>query len=393
MVEFEFWWLLVIPFFFGLGWFAARIDIRQIISESTDFPSAYFKGLNFLLKNQYEKAAESFREAVKINNESLEIHFVLGSIYRKTGQLDKAINLHIELLETRELTAQQQESVKAELALDYFKAGLYDRSEELLLVLNKDNYHQFSLNTLLEIYCKEREWNKAIATATELEKISGISFRENISHFYCEIAVIYMLEKKNSDANQALFKALNEYKGCVRANTLLGDICEAEEKFEEAISYLKKIDFQHPEYLGLVASKILNAYQRINLLSEGLSSLSRYYDLYKLKTLLNVFYRAVMSNEGPEKAETIARNELIQRPSLLALDQLFEAQAIGKTSQISNIELIQQTIKNAIGDRRFYACKKCGFKARQFHWQCPACNSWESLPSEPIDILLDNKIQ
>ena len=171
MVEFEFWWLLVIPFFFGLGWSAARIDIRQIISESTDFPSSLFKGLNYLIKNQYEKAAESFGDALKINNESLEIHFVLGSIYRRNGQLDKAINLHIELLDTRELNTKQRESVKAELALDYFKAGLYDRAEELLLQLNKENYHQFSLNTLLEIYSKEREWNKAIETATQLEKI------------------------------------------------------------------------------------------------------------------------------------------------------------------------------------------------------------------------------
>jgi len=392
MVEFEFWWLLIIPLFFGLGWFAARIDIAQIISESTDFPSAYFKGLNYLIKNQYEKAADSFSQVVKINNESLEVHFVLGSLYRRTGQLDKAINLHIDLLETRELNQQQQESVKAELALDYFKAGLYDRSEELLLGLKKESYHQFSLNTLLDIYSKEREWNKAITIATKLEKISGVSFRENISHFYCEIAVVHMLEKNTNEANESLRKALNEYKNCVRANILLGDICENEERFEEAISYWKKVEYQQPDYLGLVASKILNAYQRINLLNEGLTVLSSYYDLYQLKTLLSILYSAIMTNEGPEKAETIARNELIQRPSLSALDQLFEAQAIGGKSRISNIELIQQTIKNAIGNRRFYSCKKCGFKARQFHWHCPACNSWESLPSEPIDIILDNKI-
>jgi len=70
---------------------------------------------------------------------------------------------------------------------------------------------------------------------------------------------------------------------------------------------------------------------------------------------------------------------------------LFQAQAIGKTNTMDNIELIQQTIKNAIGDRRFYMCNQCGFKARQFHWQCPACNAWESLPSEPTDIILEGK--
>jgi lipopolysaccharide biosynthesis regulator YciM len=107
--------------------------------------------------------------------------------------------------------------------------------------------------------------------------------------------------------------------------------------------------------------------------------------------LLNVLYENVLANEGASQAETIARNEMIQRPSLYALDKLFQAQAIGKTSKIENIELIQQTIKNTIGDRRFYMCDQCGFKARQFHWQCPACNAWESLPSEPADIILETK--
>ena len=76
MVEFEFWWLLVIPFFFGLGWLAARVDIKQIIYESTDLPSTYFKGLQYLITNQYEKAIEAFDDAIKINNDSLELHLL-----------------------------------------------------------------------------------------------------------------------------------------------------------------------------------------------------------------------------------------------------------------------------------------------------------------------------
>ena len=185
MVEFEFWWLLVIPFFFGLGWFAARIDIKQIISENTDFPVAYFKGLHYLTTNQYEKATEAFSDAVKINNNSIELHFALGNLLRRTGQIDKAINLHNDILESRELTESQRDSVKAELAQDYFKAGLYDRSEELLLNLKKNKYYQYSLGTLLQIYERQRDWPKAISTALELEKNSGISFRKNISHFNC----------------------------------------------------------------------------------------------------------------------------------------------------------------------------------------------------------------
>tara|TARA_B100000795_G_C22798455_1_gene440585 strand:+ start:1133 stop:2308 length:1176 start_codon:yes stop_codon:yes gene_type:complete len=391
MVEFEFWWLLVIPFFFALGWLAARIDIRQIISESTDLPSAYFKGLHYLITNQYDKAIEAFNDAIKINNDSLELHFALGALLRRTGQIDRAINLHVDLLKKRELTPEQRESVKAELAEDYFKAGLYDRSEEVLLTLNKEKYYQFSLNTLLEIYVKEHEWEKAIKTATELEKVSGVSFRVSISHYYCEIAVSQILNKKYTLAKKSLSQALNESTNCTRANIILGDIYAEEKLYEEATVYWKKIEFQQPEYLGLVAPKIINAFQNLNKINEGLSVLSRFFDIYKLKSLLNVLYETVLTNEGASQAENIARNELIQRPSLSALDKLFQAQAIGKTNKIDNIELIQQTIKNTIGDRRFYMCNQCGFKARQFHWQCPACNAWESLPSEPADIILEAK--
>ena len=391
MVEFEFWWLLVIPFFFALGWLAARVDIKQIISESTDLPSAYFKGLHYLITNQYEKAIEAFDNAIKINNDSLELHFALGGLLRRTGQIDRAINLHINLLEKRELTPNQKDSVKAELAQDYFKAGLYDRAEEILLVLNREKYYQFSLNTLLEIYVKEREWVKAIETATELEKVSGVSFRIAISHYFCEIAVSQILNKKYTLGKKTLNKALEESTNCTRANILLGDIYAEEKLYEEAIVYWKKIEFQQPEYLGLVAPKIIVAFQALKKINEGLSILSRFFDIYKLKSLLNVLYETVLKNEGPNQAENIARKELIQRPSLSALDQLFQAQAIGKTNKIDNIELIQQTIKNTIGNRRFYMCNQCGFKARQFHWQCPACNAWESLPSEPADIILEGK--
>ena len=390
MVEFEFWWLLVVPFFFLVGWIAARIDIRQIISESTDLPAAYFKGLNFIINNEYEKAVECFEQTVKIKKDSLELHFVLGSLLRKTGQIDKAINLHIGLIQKKELTKPQTESVNAELAQDYFKAGLFGRSEEILLTLKSESYYQFALNTLIEIYVREREWNKAINTASELEKNSGVSFRVAISHYYCEVATTHVMNKKYEQAKKSLQKALQESKNCVRANILLGDIALEEKLNSEALVYWKKIEFQQPEYLGLVGLKLMNTSQLEGETNDGLSVLARYYDLYKLKTLLNTLYSSVLKNEGVNQARDIARNELIQRPSLEALDQLFQAHAIDKKNEIENVELIQQTIKNSIGDRRFYACKECGFKAKQFHWQCPACNAWESLPSEPIDIILEN---
>jgi len=155
MIQFEYWWLLVIPFFFALGWVAARIDIKQLMKESTSLPATYFKGLNYLITNQYEKAVNAFMDAVRINNESLELHFALGSILRRIGHIDRAINMHLDLLENRDLNPSQEESVKAELAQDYLKAGLFDRAEELFLKLESGKYKQYASNALLEIYVKE----------------------------------------------------------------------------------------------------------------------------------------------------------------------------------------------------------------------------------------------
>jgi len=390
MIEFEFWWLLVIPLFFILGWVSARVDIKQIIAESTNLPASLFKALSYLNSNQNESAITELEKAVKLKNNSLEIHFALGSLLRREGKYDKAINLHIALLNKREITSEQEDSIKAELAQDYFKAGLYGRSESILKDLKNEKYFQYSLNLLREIYVRERDWDKAIESASNLEKTSGVSFRIPISHYFCELATNNLMNKKYGMAKIYLKKSLEESKNCVRANILLGDIAHEEKKYDEAIIYWKKIEYQKPEYLGLVIQKIISAYEIQNNVNEALSILSRYYELYKLKTILGSLYKLVLKNEGIERAEEIARNELIQRPSLLSLDQLFQILTIKKSNKIENIELIQQTIKNSISERRFFNCNECGFKAKQFHWQCPGCNSWESLPSEPIDITLEN---
>lgn len=71
-MEFEIWWLLSIPIFFGLGWIAARIDIKQLLSESRSLPKGYFKGLNFLLNEQPDKAIDAFIEIVRLDPETAD---------------------------------------------------------------------------------------------------------------------------------------------------------------------------------------------------------------------------------------------------------------------------------------------------------------------------------
>lgn len=385
MMEFEYWWLLALPLFFTLGWLAARIDIKQLLSESTTLPAAYFKGLNFLITDQHDKAIEAFIEAVQANSESLELHFALGSLFRRRGEVDRAIHLHLNLLERNELENPQKLAVKAELAQDYLKAGLLDRAEELFKSLDDSRYEQPALRALLEIYVREREWEQAIAAARELERLSGVPFRKEIAQYYCEMGVQSMLANDTHTARFELEKALDANKSCVRANMLLGDMEAAAGEHKAAISLWKRIEFQHPDSLGLIAEKMLASYRALDKLGEGLALLKTYLQTYKLPSLLKVVYDTVMAEEGAESAAKLARDELARKPSLQTLDQLLQARVVFDRDTHQDTVLMQQTVRNAIGNRSAYFCEQCGFRARHYHWQCPACNSWESFPPEPVE--------
>jgi lipopolysaccharide biosynthesis regulator YciM len=385
-MEFEFWWLLALPLFFSLGWLAARVDLKQLLAESTALPAAYFKGLNFLITNQHDKAIEAFSEAVQANTDSLELHFALGSLFRRRGEVDRAIHLHLNLLQKKELEPQQRMAVSAELAQDYLKAGLLDRAEELFESLDDDRYRQPALRALLEIYVREREWERAVKAATELERLSGVPFRIEIAHYYCEMAVKSQLANDTHSARFELEQALNANKNCVRANVLLGDLEAEVNAHSAAISAWKRIEFQKPEYLGLIAPKLLNSYRALNQTHIGLALLQTYLQTYQLSSLLNVLFEATLAEEGAESAAKLARNELIKKPSLNTLDQLLQARAIVEVSHEQDTQLMQQAVRHAIGNRTAYYCEHCGFKAKYHHWQCPACNAWEALPAEPTTI-------
>ena len=389
-VEFEYWWLLVLPLFFILGWIAARVDIKQLINESTTLPAAYFKGLNFLISDQHDKAVDAFSEAIHANTDSLELHFALGSLFRRTGETDRAINMHLNLLEKKELTPNQKSAVKAELAQDYLKAGLFDRAEELFKGLDDKRYRQPALRALLEIYVREREWLQAIETATELERLSGVPFRKEIAQYHCELAMNAIISQQPDEAHAQLNYALDANKNCVRANVLLGDLAAETGNHALAISHWKRIEFQQPEHLALVASKLLKSYASANKQNEGLSLLNTYVDTYKFPSIMSALYEATLATNGAEEATKLARNELIRKPSLQTLDQLLQARAMADNSYKSDtqdIQLMQQTVRNAIGNRAAYHCNQCGFRAKQYHWQCPACNAWESLPAEPSEAI------
>ncbi len=393
-MEIQLWWLLALPLFFGLGWVAARIDIKQLLKESRALPRSYFKGLNFLLNEQPDKAIEAFLEAAKVDPETIELHFALGNLFRRRGETDRAIRVHLNLVErdgaSGQLSDEQRLHALSELGQDYLKAGLLDRAEEIFLKLRGTPRDEEALKFLLEIYQQEKEWGKAISVAQAMPNHADHLWQKAIAEFHCELASAEMLHGRNAEARQRLDEAVAENRKCVRATILRGELEFSEGRHEEAIEAWKRIEQQTPVYLALVAEKLMQAHRQLGREEQGIQLLRGYLERHPSLDLLDAVFQAELKSGGAEAAYKLVRDELRRNPTLLGLDKLLEAQIlVAPVERRADLELVRNLIHNHTRRVARYRCDNCGFKARQFHWRCPACGGWETYPprrSEEFDL-------
>lgn len=386
-LDFEFWQLLLIPVFFGLGWMAARIDIKQLVRESRALPESYFKGLNFLLNEQPDKAIEAFLEVVRVDPQTVELHFALGNLFRRRGEIERAIRMHQNLIEREDLPADLRLQALAELGRDYLKAGLLDRAEESFVKLRGTARDVEAKKSLLEIYQAEKEWLKAIGIARELPEYVS---QKELSHFYCELASAETMQSRPDSAMQYLESALTAHRKAVRASALLGDLHAQAGRWSQAIEAWQKIEQQNPPYLALVSQRLMNAYEKLGRRDEGLQLLKGYLEQYPSLDLLDTVIKLVSELQGAPAAQALLKDELRRNPTLLGLDKLLESQlGVAPADKRSDLELIKNLINTHTRRLARYRCETCGFKARQFYWRCPACGGWESYPprrSEEFDL-------
>jgi lipopolysaccharide assembly protein B len=384
-MEIELWWLLVLPLFFAMGWIAARIDINHLVKESRALPRSYFRGLNFLLNEQPDKAIEAFLEAAKIDPETIELHFALGSLFRRRGETDRAIRIHKNLVEREvengQLSDEQRLQALSELGQDYLKAGLLDRAEEIFIKLRSTSRDEDALKALLEIYQQEKEWARAIAIAEKLGSHGDHIWQNEIAEFYCELAAAELMHGRNDAAGGYLDKALAANRKCVRATILQGDLAMNCNDIEGAIAAWTKVESQNAVYLALVADKLMEAYKKVGRAEQGLQLLRAYLERHSSLDLLDAVASAEMAIAGPESAYQRVRDEVRRNPTLIGLDKLLEAQLyVAPPERRHDLELIKNLIHTHTRRVARYRCDNCGFKARQFYWRCPACGGWETYP-------------
>ncbi|ADJ65164.1 lipopolysaccharide assembly protein LapB [Herbaspirillum seropedicae] len=380
-MEFEFWWLLGIPVFFGLGWIAARVDINQLLSESRTLPRGYFKGLNFLLNEQPDKAIDAFIEIVKLDPETVELHFALGNLFRRRGETERAIRVHQNLLARPDLPAEHHGHALYELGQDYLKAGLLDRAEESFNRLIDTQYSAQAGRALLEIYQREKEWERAISAAEILQATGAGGRQREIAQFYCELAADELVRTNTEAAMALLEKALAADRKSVRATMLMGDALRAQGDIEGALETWRRVEHQSVPHTALVAQRLMDGYVAVGRVQEGINLLRAYLAEAPSIDLLEVVFKAVLEVDGVDAANLLVSDELRRTPTLLALDKFLEARMMNAPQTArSELSVVKTLVHGYTQKLARYQCSHCGFKARQFYWQCPGCSRWETYP-------------
>ncbi len=375
-MEFELWYLIVVPLLFIAGWWFRGLDQRQ--REQEQRPGTYYKGINLLLNDQPDKAIDAFIEVVKLDPETIELHHALGNLFSRRGEFDRAVRIHNHLLNREDLPSHERSLALFELGNDYLKAGIYDRAEESFQRLLKEpEYRLDAMRSLLKIYCTEKEWNKAIEVANTLEKQAGENHQVEMGHFHCELAALEMRAKHFDQAKLELEKALQVDRKSVRALIMLGNLSMLNNDPNAALQYWAQVEKVSPEHLTLVMVQIAQAYEAIGQHDQAMNLINRALEDHSSVETLSIALDLIIKSEGEKAAEKFLKEELERRPTLWAYEKLSELR-LKANPHDSELELLTGLLKPYVSRPGRYRCSHCGFKAKGFQWLCPGCSSWGS---------------
>ena len=387
MIQIATAWLFLIPILFGLGWAAARWDLRlesrMDERERLRQQRSTFKGLSLLLNEQPDQAIETLVKIAQLDPETVELHFSLGNLFRRRGETERAIRVHQHLANRDDLKPRDRDHAAYELGRDFLRAGLLDRAEASLNRVGEGKYAAPAKESLLEMYQVERDWQKAIIAAQELESLQNKSHQTEIAQFHCELGQEALRRQDLTGAEQSITRALQAVPNHARALILQGDYLMAMDRPAQAIETWGVIAKLHPAYMHLLADRWMLAHNNLNKAEEGLD---RLVDLLKTQAsgeLLDIVHKHLTQLRGSHVAETMLVEVMQSSPSLSALSKLAEtrfalAQSNGSDDKVAEIKAILGLLKQRTTSLARYTCGNCGFRARRFYWQCPGCNHWEA---------------
>jgi len=361
------------------GWAIGRFGERDDEDAPPPLNIDYLKGLNFLLNEQTDQALEHFLEMVRVDDKTIETHFALGSLFRRRGEVDRAIRIHQNIIARPDLAAEQRDQALYSLAKDYLHAGLLDRAENLFGRLSQGSRYQVqALESLCRIYEQEKEWQSAIESAEKLEILGGRSLALQIAHYYCELAESAAARKDYAAARAYVKKAQTGRPRTMRGALTRAHIAQETSDSKTALRLYHRIIDENTYLIAEALPEIVAIYERegeLNELERALKSLLQKHP--EMRTL--IAYTAIVNDIGGIPViDEVVKQYMLNEPTLaefVDLQRLSDETRGGDESVLTKIR--KALSKLSMASPR-YQCQECGFSSQRLLWQCPSCRNWET---------------
>ncbi len=377
MVELLF---LLLPIAAGYGWYMGRRSVRQEREvQRSRFSRRYFQGLNFLLSDQPDKAVDHFIDMLAVDSETMETHMALGNLFRRRGEVDRAIRIHQNLVARPSLSYEDRRMAMQELGEDFMVAGLYDRAENIFEELKDDKDHrQHALEQLLNIYQATKDWQQAIDTAKAMGEAGGAPVTRAMAHFHCQLAELALDKGAGKDALKQYRKALEVDPGCTRARQALGQLLRERGEQEAALEVLKPVLDPDKDNLTECLPLIADTYARLGDEDGYREFLQQAVEKGAGASSLLALADRLAAQAGLEQAEALVLGGIKRQPNLKAFRRLIQYQRdrLEAPDAKESLNMLADLVEQQIRIRPEYRCRQCGFSSNQQYWQCPSCKSW-----------------
>ena len=375
-----FWFFLLLPIAAVSGWVVGRRGgERHSDSQVSRLSTTYFRGLNYLLNEQPDKAIEVFLRIAELDKETFETQVALGHLFRRRGEVDRAIRLHQALVSRPGLSDQQKVQAMLALGEDYMRSGLLDRAETVFSDLVRLELTPHALRHLIQIYQAERDWPKAIENATKYEAASGEPMGKLVAQFECELADRHRASGDVAAARDAVRRAYEADANSVRAGLLEGRIEVDAGNDGAAIRAFERVARHDPDYLPELLPALLACYERSGDTTGARAFLAEMTEHYRGVAPVLALARIIEAGDGVSAARAWLAQQLKDRPSVRGEAALIEMSLAEGGDPVATLQDLGHITDQLLVRNPSYRCTRCGFGARAHHWQCPSCKEWGSV--------------
>ena len=375
------WLVILVPLAALAGWIIGRRGGEQHSdTQVSKLSTTYFRGLNYLLNEQPDKAIELFLHIAELDKDTFETQVALGHLFRRRGEVDRAIRLHQALAQRNDLSDAQKVQALSALGEDYMRSGLLDRAETVLTDLAElDQRAPQALKHLIGIYQAERDWEKAIENAQRYEAATGEPMGKLVGQFECELADRHRANGAAEAARAAIKRAYAADSTSVRAGIIEGRLESEAGNATNAIRAFERAARHDPDYLPVILPVLLENYEKVGERSGARTFLAEMCEHYRGIAPVLALARMVETEEGVGAARRYLAEQLKDRPSVRGEAALIDLSLADKADAEATLVDLKNITDQLLVRNPSYRCNRCGFGARSHHWQCPSCKEWGSV--------------